>query len=141
LWCGGGHLHRECPEKTLSCCNCTLEEGEKPHPASYQGCSHVKGKLQWRRASGAPKGSSGRTFFSKFTSPELHCVKTCNISNHQVQSNSDMLKVTTVMQQIMTELNIAVSEKDKIMVITDMVLNLMKQNGCYNSSVAHSHSI
>jgi hypothetical protein len=39
LWCGGGHLHRECPEKTNTesmprCCNCTLIEGEEPHPAS-----------------------------------------------------------------------------------------------------------
>jgi hypothetical protein len=45
-------------------------------------------------------------------------------------SNSDMLKVTTVMQQIMTELSEAVSEKDKIMVVTKMVPNLMKQIGC-----------
>jgi hypothetical protein len=30
----------------------------------------------------------------------------------------------------MTELSEAVSEKDKIMVITKMALNLMKQNGC-----------
>jgi DNA replicative helicase MCM subunit Mcm2 (Cdc46/Mcm family) len=40
LWCGGGHLHRECPEKTNTestprCCNCIAVEGEKPHPASY----------------------------------------------------------------------------------------------------------
>jgi hypothetical protein len=41
-----------------------------------------------------------------------------------------MLKVATVMQQIMTEISEAVSEKDKIMVITKMVLNLMKPNGC-----------
>jgi hypothetical protein len=32
LWCGGGHLHNECPEKentasTLACCNCRLAEG------------------------------------------------------------------------------------------------------------------
>jgi hypothetical protein len=33
-------------------------------------------------------------------------------------------------QQIVTELSEAVSEKDKIMVITKMLLNLMKQNGC-----------
>jgi hypothetical protein len=48
LLCGGGHLHRECPEKmnaesTLSCCNCTLVGG-KPHPAPCWGCSHAKGK-------------------------------------------------------------------------------------------------
>jgi hypothetical protein len=41
-----------------------------------------------------------------------------------------MLKVASVMQQIITELSEAVSEKDKIMNITKMVLNLMKQNGC-----------
>jgi hypothetical protein len=75
LWCGGGHLHRECPEKTntesvASCCNYTLVEGEKPRPASYRGCGHAKGELQRRRAQPAPKRSSGRTFFSKFTSPE-----------------------------------------------------------------------
>jgi hypothetical protein len=45
-------------------------------------------------------------------------------------SNSDMLKVTNVVQQIMTELSEAVSEKDKLMVSIRMVLNLMKQNGC-----------
>jgi hypothetical protein len=44
-------------------------------------------------------------------------------------SNNDTLKVATVVQQIMTELSEAVSEKDKIMVITKLVLNLMKQNG------------
>jgi hypothetical protein len=41
-----------------------------------------------------------------------------------------MLKAATVVQQIMTDLSEAVSEKNKIMVITKMVLNLMKQNGC-----------
>jgi hypothetical protein len=48
-WCGGGHVHRECPEKTNTestprCCSCTLLEGENPHPATYQGCSHAKGE-------------------------------------------------------------------------------------------------
>jgi hypothetical protein len=76
LWCCGGHLRKECPEKTntesrRSCCNCNLLEGEKPHPASYRGCSHTKGELQGKRAQRDPKGSSGRTFFSRFTSPEL----------------------------------------------------------------------
>jgi hypothetical protein len=45
-------------------------------------------------------------------------------------SNNAMLKALTVVQQIMTELNGAVSEKDKTMVITKGVLILMKQNGC-----------
>jgi hypothetical protein len=44
-------------------------------------------------------------------------------------TNIDTLKITTVVQQIITELSGAVSEKNKIMVIIKMVLNLMKQNG------------
>jgi hypothetical protein len=73
LWCSGGHLHKECLEKTNkestpNCCIGTLA-GERPHPVSYRGCSHAKGGLQRRRAQRAPKGSTGR-MFSKFTSPE-----------------------------------------------------------------------
>jgi hypothetical protein len=45
-------------------------------------------------------------------------------------SDNDKLKVATVVRQIMRELSKAVSEKDKIMIITIMVLNLMQQNGC-----------
>jgi hypothetical protein len=41
----------------------------------------------------------------------------------------DMYKVFTVVQHIMTELNDAVSERDKIFAITNIVVNLMKQNG------------
>jgi hypothetical protein len=75
LWCVGGHLLRECPEKTNteskpSYCNCTIVEGDTPHPPSDRGCSHAKGELQKRRAQRAPNGSSGRMFLSKFTSPE-----------------------------------------------------------------------
>jgi hypothetical protein len=55
LRCGGGHLHRECPEKTNteytpSCCSCTLGEGGNPHPTSYRGCSYAKEELQRRTA-------------------------------------------------------------------------------------------
>jgi hypothetical protein len=39
------------------------------------------------------------------------------------------LKIATVVQWIITELRQAVTEKDKMMVITKMALNLMKQNG------------
>jgi hypothetical protein len=38
--------------------------------------------------------------------------------------------VTTVFQQITTELNAAESEEDRIVVIAKTVLKLMKQNGC-----------
>jgi hypothetical protein len=40
-----------------------------------------------------------------------------------------MLRVVTVVQQIMTEISGAVSEEQKIMAITKIVLNLMKQKG------------
>jgi hypothetical protein len=54
-------------ESTRSCCNCTIVEGEKPHPESYLGCSHEKGKKQRRTAQRTPKGFSGRVLFSQFT--------------------------------------------------------------------------
>jgi hypothetical protein len=39
-----------------------------------------------------------------------------------------MLRIVTVVQQFMTELNGAVSEEQKIEAITKIILNLMKQN-------------
>jgi uncharacterized coiled-coil protein SlyX len=40
-----------------------------------------------------------------------------------------MFKVARIVQQIMTELNGAVTEEQKIVAITKLVLNLMKENG------------
>jgi hypothetical protein len=40
-----------------------------------------------------------------------------------------MLKVVTIVQQIMTEVSGAMSEEEKILVITKIVLKLMNQNG------------
>jgi hypothetical protein len=40
---------------------------------------------------------------------------------------------STVFQQTMTDLNGAESEEDRIMIITRIILNLMKQNGRENS--------
>ncbi|PNF38110.1 hypothetical protein B7P43_G15356, partial [Cryptotermes secundus] len=47
LWCGGSHLHKECPEKgksasTPTCYNCQLAEGDKPRPTNYRGCRHAR---------------------------------------------------------------------------------------------------
>jgi hypothetical protein len=39
-----------------------------------------------------------------------------------------MLRIVTVVQQFVTEFNGAVTEEDKTMIITRIVLNLMKQN-------------
>jgi hypothetical protein len=41
--------------------------------------------------------------------------------------------VATAFQHVMTELNGAESEEDRIVAMTKIVLKLMKQNGCYNS--------
>jgi hypothetical protein len=58
------------------------------------------------------------------------------ITGQSVQANSvnssplnDMFKVAAIVQQIMTELNGAVTEETKIMAITKIVLNLMKESG------------
>jgi hypothetical protein len=50
-------------------------------------------------------------------------------SNVSSQPLDIMLRVVTAVQQIMTEFNGSVSEGDKIVAITKIVLNLMKQDG------------
>jgi hypothetical protein len=45
------------------------------------------------------------------------------------QSFDNMLRVVTLVQQIKTEFDGALSEEDKIVAITKIVLNLMKSNG------------
>jgi hypothetical protein len=40
-----------------------------------------------------------------------------------------MFKVAAIVQQIMTELNGAVMEEQKVVAITRLVFNLMKENG------------
>jgi hypothetical protein len=76
MWCGGGHRHRECPEKENtqsipSFCNCKLKDGESLHATNYRGCSYAKEELQRRKNQRIlNQGSSGRTFFSKYTTPK-----------------------------------------------------------------------
>jgi hypothetical protein len=55
---------------------------------------------------------------------------TGNSVQAHISTNNDTLKIATLVQQIMTELREAVLEKDIIMIITKMVLNVMKQTGC-----------
>jgi hypothetical protein len=45
------------------------------------------------------------------------------------QPLDNILRVVTAVQQIMTEISGAVTEKDKKVAITKIVLNLMKQDG------------
>jgi hypothetical protein len=58
--------------------------------------------------------------------PAGQSVRTPKVNSAPVDS---MLRVVTVVQQIMTEYNGAVSEQDKIVPNTKIVLNLTKQNG------------
>jgi hypothetical protein len=103
------------------------------------------------RAQRAPKRSSGRTFFSEFTSPQQsYAAALLQDTQHeqpqttqreqqylpqkefqktglsvQAPSSSSNDTVATVVHQIMTELSKAVSEEDRVMVITKLILNLM----------------
>jgi hypothetical protein len=194
LWCGGGHRHKECPEKdnessSPSCCNCKLAEGEKPHPANYRGCKLAKEEMLRRRTPATlPKNTAGRTFSSKPVTPctsyaaalmtntqqrhqgqptppkepageqratqltaqatrreakaantPTHTDTTVSDASHNtgqsVQANdvnsslNDMFKVAAIVQQIMSELNGAVTEEQKIVAITRIVFNLLKTNG------------
>jgi hypothetical protein len=75
LWCGGGHLHKDFPEKgnassTPECCNYQLAEGEKAHPANYRCCKHAKEEMR-KKPQGTPKTTSGRVFSSKTVKPHL----------------------------------------------------------------------
>jgi hypothetical protein len=45
------------------------------------------------------------------------------------QPLDNMLRVVTAVQQMMTEISGAVTEEDKIVAITKIVLTLMKQDG------------
>jgi len=77
VWCGGGHLHKECPEKenrdsTPACCNCKLTEGEKPHPSNYRGYKRAKEELQRRRTQKTQtKEPTGRVFSTRLTTPTV----------------------------------------------------------------------
>jgi hypothetical protein len=75
LWCGGGHLHKDCPEKvnassTPACCNCQLAEGERAYPANYRGCKHAKEEMR-KKSQGTPKTTSERVFSSNIVKPHL----------------------------------------------------------------------
>jgi hypothetical protein len=72
MWCGGGHWHKECPQKentssTPVCCNCQLAEGEKPHQANYRGCRNAEEELQKKKLQRTPNPTPGRVFSNPIT--------------------------------------------------------------------------
>jgi hypothetical protein len=89
LWCGGGHLHRECPgngneDSTSACCNCKPAEGEQPHPSTYICCSHTK-EMRWKKIPKTPKPSTGRVFSSKYTTSSMSFAEALQNKEDQTQ--------------------------------------------------------
>jgi hypothetical protein len=70
VWCGGGHTHKDCPEKDNkqskpACCNCKLTDGEKPHPSNYRGCKLAKEEMQKRTQKPQAKEQTGMVFTTR----------------------------------------------------------------------------
>jgi hypothetical protein len=171
VWCEGGHIHRECPEKENrvfipACCNCNLAEGEKPHPSNYSGCKRAKEELQKESSEITDQGTIVRVFSSLLATPAVsfaaavkeqqrqqtqqnktptatpggtekteeqsiememeQSVQTGRTKgNSNLSSLDNMFKFATIVQQIMTGLNEAVSEEDKIITIMKIVMKLI----------------
>jgi hypothetical protein len=76
MWCGGGHLHKECLQEgnatsILTCCNCKLADGKEPSPSNYRSCRHAKEQVRKRKSQREPKTTTGRVFTSRHTTPGL----------------------------------------------------------------------
>jgi hypothetical protein len=95
--------------------------------AALRGSAAHQQKPQARQApvTDSPAGVNLSTLASEQQKPG-QSVRSPTVNS---QPLDNMLIVVTVVQQIMTEFNDAVSEEDKIVAITKIVLNLMKQNG------------
>jgi hypothetical protein len=124
------------------CCNCSLGEGKKTHPPNYKGCSHAKKELlRWKAQKAPAKHLPGRGFFCRF----LRCRSPWQPAVHQhltqqqdplvqppdvnISCLGETFRGVTVVQQVMTDITDAVSEKEKIVAITKTVINLMKHIG------------
>jgi hypothetical protein len=91
VWCGGCHLHKECPEKdnTASiptCCNCKLVDGEEPHPSNCRVCNrYAKEETRRRKSQRAPKTTTGMAFSSSHTTPGLSFAAALRSNTQQQQ--------------------------------------------------------
>jgi hypothetical protein len=106
LWCGGGHLHKESPEKgnavsTLTCCNCLLAERDKPHPVNYRGCRQAREELQKRKAERTRKTAMEREFSSNLVTPGESFVAALrgNAEQRRPQANPAPMVCPTVTTQ------------------------------------------
>jgi hypothetical protein len=78
-------------------------------------------------SSGRSTGSRERECPGTALQKELYHSAGAAIVNSQSLEN--IFRIVIVVQQIMSEFNGAISEQDKIVAITKIFLNLMKQNG------------
>jgi hypothetical protein len=138
------------------CCNCKLEDGEKPQPSTRSAKKVAKNT----------KTTTGRVFSCNYTTPVLSFAVA--LRNHEEQRQlphpvaaptaaqnpsapapvqqqetdqlvrapnvnrltlDNMFSVVSVVQQIMRVFNDAVPEEAKIVVITKIAFTFMKQNG------------
>jgi hypothetical protein len=89
LWCGGGHLHRECPGKTNTgstprCCNCTVVEenfSQRHIEAAAMRKENCKGEEHNELPRNPLGGRSSLSSPHRSSPTQLHCVKTVNTSN------------------------------------------------------------
>jgi hypothetical protein len=97
----------------------------------------LRGGTPRQRRSAGPSGtprSNGRSTSSRKTvsrpqrrnKKQVQSVRAAIVNS---QPLDNMLRVVSVVQQIMTEFSGALSEEDKIVAITKIVLKLMNQNG------------
>jgi hypothetical protein len=132
LWCGGGHFHKECPEKnkkdpTPSCCICKLAEGEKPHSSTYRSCSHAKEKIRRRRNLRAPTINTGRTYASKYITQDVSFAEALQSKVDQNQQRQfaaaapaamDQKRVQTPGQSVLAPNMVSVPKDNMVMAFT-----------------------
>jgi hypothetical protein len=158
MWCGGRHLHKECPERdntttTPTCFNCKLVDGEatgtpgrdakEKVSESAQDCNGKSVRFQPHQPRVMLRGSVTQ----RHTATALSCTDVHPLplrhNQQQVPSQSvqapnanssflnDMFTVAaTIFRQIMTELNGAKSEEGRILAITNIKFKLTKHRDC-----------
>jgi hypothetical protein len=99
MWCGGGHLHKDFPEKenissTPSCCYCKLADGEKPHPSNYRGCSLAEEEIRRRKSQREPKNTTGMVFSSKYATLDLSFAAVLRTNKEQQQPQPSQVAVS-----------------------------------------------
>jgi hypothetical protein len=126
----GGTAEEEIAENTQN------YNGEGVLPQPYYARCLLRGgaprQYSTTTTAGAPNSSGRFTCRSKIETPTSGQQQIADQSVQAPTVNSQtldsMLRVVTVVQQIMTEFNVVVSELEKRVAVTKIVLNLMKQD-------------